>query len=64
MSMILGEPSQERAAGEDEDQLRLTGEYLRLITPNLSAIHIDEAKAAANRFKRQSKEKQLEKLNR
>lgn len=50
--------------GEDEDQLRLTGEYLRLITPNLSAIHLDDAKAAANRFKRQPKEKRLERLNR
>lgn len=50
--------------GENEDDLRLTSEYLRLITPNLSAIHIDEARAAANRFKRQPKNKQLERLNR
>ncbi len=49
--------------GEGEDQLRLTGEYLRLITPNLTAIHIDEAKAAANRFTREPKEQRLKKLN-
>lgn len=50
--------------GENEDQLRLTSEYLRLITPNLSARFIDEAKAAANRFDKQPKEKRLERLNR
>lgn len=46
-----------------EDDLVLTGEYLRLVIPNLSAAHINEARATAGRFVRRSKKKRLASLS-
>lgn len=50
--------------GASDDELILTAEYLRLVIPNLSAGHIDEARATAKRFKKRSKQNILADLSR